>query len=139
MTVKEAPGKSGLTRGSCRGAVSGRFVTAKHGKANPKTTLREKRPPNSASCPIPSGNISVRPGGEHLIIRSHFRNGGPEVKSGIWRIGPKPPKSGKPASSPSICLSRVRFDMTNAVFAAIIAVNFARFTLKRISLVPLMF
>ena len=48
-------------------------------------------------------------------------------------------KSGKPASSPSICLSRVRFDMTNAVFAAIIAVNFARFTLKRISLVPLMF
>ena len=28
--------------GSYRSAISGRFVTAKHGKANPITTLREK-------------------------------------------------------------------------------------------------
>ncbi|MDP2604052.1 MAG: hypothetical protein Q8S00_15870 [Deltaproteobacteria bacterium] len=40
-TVKEAPGKSGLTGGSYRSAISGRFVTTKHGKANPSTTIRE--------------------------------------------------------------------------------------------------
>jgi len=33
-----AKGKSG---GSYRGAISGRYVTAKHGKASPRTTLKE--------------------------------------------------------------------------------------------------
>ena len=41
-TVREAPGKSGLTGGAYRSAISGRFVTAKHGKASPHTTVREK-------------------------------------------------------------------------------------------------
>lgn len=33
-----AKGKSG---GSYRSAISGRYVTAKHGKASPNTTLKE--------------------------------------------------------------------------------------------------
>lgn len=33
-----AKGRSG---GSFRSAISGRFVTAKHGKASPRTTVRE--------------------------------------------------------------------------------------------------
>ena len=41
-TVREAPGKSGVTGGSYRSAISGRFVTAKHGKTSPGTTVREK-------------------------------------------------------------------------------------------------
>ena len=41
-TVREAPGKSGLTGGSYRSAISGQFVTTKHGKASPHTTIREK-------------------------------------------------------------------------------------------------
>ncbi len=31
----------GRSGGSYRSAISGRFVTAKHGKASPRTTLRE--------------------------------------------------------------------------------------------------
>ena len=29
--------------GSCRSAISGRFVTAKHGKAHPNTTVKETK------------------------------------------------------------------------------------------------
>lgn len=36
-----AKGKSG--GGSYRSAISGRYVTAKHGKASPNTTVRETR------------------------------------------------------------------------------------------------
>jgi hypothetical protein len=28
-------------KGKCRSAISGRYVTAKHGKSSPKTTVRE--------------------------------------------------------------------------------------------------
>lgn len=41
-TVREAPGKSGLTGGSYRSAISGRFVTTKHGRSSPSTTTFEK-------------------------------------------------------------------------------------------------
>lgn len=35
-----AKSKSG---GSYRSAISGRYVTSKHGKANPKTTVKESK------------------------------------------------------------------------------------------------
>jgi hypothetical protein len=41
-TVREAPGKSGSSGVRYRSAITGRYVTTKHGKANPGTTLSEK-------------------------------------------------------------------------------------------------
>ncbi len=38
-----AKGKSGGSKGSYRSAISGRFVTAKHGKSSPRTTVKESR------------------------------------------------------------------------------------------------
>ena len=34
---------SGKSSGHYRSAISGRFVTTKHGKANPKTTVKESK------------------------------------------------------------------------------------------------
>ncbi len=34
---------SGGGKGSYRSAISGRYVTAKHGKSSPKTTVKESR------------------------------------------------------------------------------------------------
>lgn len=37
-------GKKGSgSKGSYRSAISGRYVTAKHGKSSPKTTVKESR------------------------------------------------------------------------------------------------
>jgi hypothetical protein len=35
--------KSKSSGGSYRSAISGRFVTAKHGKSSPRTTVKESR------------------------------------------------------------------------------------------------
>jgi hypothetical protein len=40
--VRESSGKSGSTGGAYRSAISGRFVTAAHGKRSPNTTTHEK-------------------------------------------------------------------------------------------------
>ena len=34
---------SGKSSGSYRSAISGRYVTAKHGKSSPKTTVKESK------------------------------------------------------------------------------------------------
>ena len=36
-------GKSSGSGGSYRSAISGRYVTAKHGKSSPRTTVKESR------------------------------------------------------------------------------------------------
>ncbi len=38
---KGSGGKKSSGKGSYRSAISGRYVTAKHGKSNPKTTVKE--------------------------------------------------------------------------------------------------
>jgi hypothetical protein len=47
MTTKKSGGSSGGSKstGSHRSAVTGRYVTEKHGKANPSTTVRESNKP----------------------------------------------------------------------------------------------
>jgi hypothetical protein len=39
----------GRSSGSYRSAISGRYVTAKHGKASPRTTVRESPGPSKSS------------------------------------------------------------------------------------------
>ena len=39
----------GRSSGSYRSAISGRYVTAKHGKASPRTTVRESAGPSGSS------------------------------------------------------------------------------------------
>ena len=38
---KGSGGKKSSGKGSYRSAISGRYVTAKHGKSNPKTTVKK--------------------------------------------------------------------------------------------------
>lgn len=46
--------------GSYRSAISGRFVTAKHGKASPRTTVRESAGKSGSSGPHFRSAISGR-------------------------------------------------------------------------------
>ncbi|OJW61552.1 MAG: hypothetical protein BGO57_12680 [Sphingomonadales bacterium 63-6] len=46
--------------GSHRSAISGRYVTAKHGKASPHTTVRESAGPSGSSGPHYRSAISGR-------------------------------------------------------------------------------
>lgn len=36
-------GSGGSSKGSYRSAITGRYVTAKHGKSSPRTTVKESR------------------------------------------------------------------------------------------------
>ena len=40
---KGSGGKKSSGKGCYRSEISGRYVTAKHGKSNPKTTVKESR------------------------------------------------------------------------------------------------
>lgn len=40
---QESPMAKKSSGGSYRSAITGRYVTAKHGKASPNTTVKEKR------------------------------------------------------------------------------------------------
>lgn len=53
-----AKGNSG--GGSYRSAISGRYVTAAHGKASPRTTVQESRGPSGSSGPHYRSAISGR-------------------------------------------------------------------------------
>ena len=46
MAKSKSSGGSG--KGSYRSAISGRFVTAKHGKSSPRTTVKESRSSKSS-------------------------------------------------------------------------------------------
>lgn len=50
----------GRSGGSYRSAISGRYLTAKHGKASPHTTVRESTGPSGSSGPHYRSAISGR-------------------------------------------------------------------------------
>ena len=52
-----AKGKSG---GSYRSAITGRYVTSKHGKASPRTTVREAKGAGGSSGPHYRSAVSGR-------------------------------------------------------------------------------
>lgn len=50
----------GRSGGSYRSAISGRYVTAKHGNASPHTTVRESTGPSGSSGPHYRSALSGR-------------------------------------------------------------------------------